>query len=91
MSAYLAPDPGTGDLLVECVLCDHLEAFTPTRPGDWTSVRPAAAAAAATHTATHRGDSDTTAAEAARSVDRQVRTTSTTPNRHGSSSSSPAN
>lgn len=62
MSAYLAPDPATGDLLVECVLCDHLEAFTPTRLGDWTSVRSAAAAAAAAHTATHRGNDDSTSA-----------------------------
>lgn len=62
MSAYLAPDPATGDLLVECVLCDHVEVFRPARPGDWTSIRPAASAAAAAHTATHRGDSDPTAA-----------------------------
>lgn len=53
MSAYLAPDAATGDLLVECVLCDHVETFTPTRPGDYTDIRPTASAAAAAHTATH--------------------------------------
>lgn len=27
MAAYLAPDSATGDLLVECVLCDPIQAF----------------------------------------------------------------
>lgn len=62
MSAYLAPDPGTGDLLVECALCDHVETFRPARAGDYASVRHAAAAAAAAHTATHRGNNDPTSA-----------------------------
>ena len=53
MAAYLAPDPDTGDLLVECALCDYSQAFTPDRPGDYTAVRPQAAAAAAAHTRTH--------------------------------------
>lgn len=61
MSAYLAPDPGTGDLLLECVLCDHTETFTPARPGDWADVRPAASAAAAAHTATHAAQPDNSA------------------------------
>lgn len=53
MAAYLAPDPATGDLLVECALCDHTQAFRPARPGDYTDIRAAASAAAAAHTATH--------------------------------------